>query len=127
MKNLIALDIPLYDPGKESLEGRGSMGLSAGNLSDAPAIFNNFISGAIGMMTIIAIIWFVFLLISGAIGIMGSGGDKAGAESSKKRITNGIIGLVVVIAAIFIVRLLGLLLGISDILDPSVFIENIWK
>lgn len=74
--------------------------------------FSRFISSAIGLMTIIAVIWFVFTLITGAIGIMTAGGDKAAMESSRKRITSGIIGLVVVIAAIFILDLIGFLLGV---------------
>jgi hypothetical protein len=126
MQKLIA-DIPLYNEGEGSLHGTGSTGLSTGTASNATAIFNNIISSAIGIMTIIAIIWFVFLFISGAIGIMSSSGDKARAETARKRITNGIIGLVVIVAAVFVIRLLGDILGISNILDPSVFIENMWQ
>jgi len=81
------------------------------------SIFSRFISSAIGLMTIIAVIWFIFILISGAIGIIGAGGDKATLESSRKRITSGLVGLVVVILGIFIVDLVGTLIGIPDILN----------
>lgn len=122
MKNLIAADsIPLYP--SSGFQGVGPLGLEGGPGS-APSVFNNFITGAIGIMTIIAVIWFIFLLVSGAIGIISSGGDKTGLESSKKRITSGIIGLVVIIAAIFIIRLIAALLGIENILNPATFIEN---
>ena len=93
-----------------------------GNVSDAASagnLFNKIISSAIGLITVIAAIWFVFLIITGALGIMGAGGDKAKMESARQRITNGIIGFVVVIAGIFIVQLIGTLLGYDLILDPG--------
>ncbi len=68
-------------------------------------------------MTIIAIIWFVFSFIIGAIGIISAGGDKAALESARKKIVSAITGLIVVIAAIFIVRLIGFLIGIPNILN----------
>lgn len=96
------------------LSGFGPLGNPGEN---AIGTFANFISSAIGLMTIIAIIWFVFTFILGAIGIITAGGDKAAIESSRKKIVNGVIGLVVTIIAIFIIRLIGFLLGISNILD----------
>lgn len=91
---------------KEDLTGEGALG-----------IFSKFISSTIGLLTIIAIIWFVFVLISGAIGMIGAGGDKATLESSRKRITSGLIGLVVVVAGLFIVDLIGNIIGIPNILN----------
>ena len=70
----------------------------------------------IGVMTVVAIIWFLFTLITGAISIIGSGGDKQALESARKKITTGVIGLVVVIASIFILDLIGTIFGI-DFLD----------
>jgi hypothetical protein len=67
-------------------------------------------------MTVIASIWFTFNLIIGAIGIMTSGGDKGKLESSRSRITSGLIGLVIVIAAVFIVQLVGSLIGLGSII-----------
>lgn len=89
--------------------------------------FTQFISSVIGVMTIIAIIWFIFVLLSGAYSIITAGGDKAALESGRKRITSGLVGLVVVIAGIFIVDLIGTLIGIPDILNLPVLFENIDK
>ena len=50
--------------------GFGPLGLEGGE--SAPVIFTKFISSTIGLMTIIAIIWFVILMIMGAIGIISS-------------------------------------------------------
>ncbi len=94
------------------LRGIGPLGLENKEGSSALGVFTNFISSAIGLMTIIAIIWFTFVLITGAIGMISAGGDKAQVENARKRITSGLIGLVVVIAALFILDLVGYLVGI---------------
>lgn len=124
MEKIAQTSIPLFPPGGK-LQGVGELGLS-GKLS-AQEVFNRFISGAIGLLTIIAAIWLVFLLITGAYGIMSSGGDKAALENAKKRITTGIVGFVVVIAAIFIIRLIGTILGIENILNPTGLLESMLK
>ena len=85
--------------------------------SVAMGVFSNFISSAIGLITIIAIIWFVFIFIMGAIGIISSGGDKQAMESARKKITSGVIGLVVVIAGMFVIQLIGRIIGIPEILN----------
>jgi uncharacterized membrane protein len=90
-----------------------------GNPNDKGAVtlFASFISATIGLMTIIAVIWFIFVLITGAISIISAGGDKQALENAQKRITTGLIGLVVVVAGIFLVDLVGRLIGIENILN----------
>jgi hypothetical protein len=108
------------------LKGFGPLGLESGNSSNAPAKFNAFISGAIGLMTVIAAIWFIFNIITGAIQIISSGGDKGALENARRKITTGIIGIVVVIASLFIVSTIASLIGLGDIiLDPAAIIEQI--
>lgn len=97
------------------LKGFGKLGLEDGG--DAPSIFANFISSSIGLITIIGVIWFIFIFITGAVGMITSGGDKNSNEAARKKITSGIIGLVVMIFGILIVRLIGTLIGLNDILD----------
>lgn len=84
-------------------------------------IFSNFISSAVGLMTVIAFIWFVFSFITGAIGIMTAGSDKQALENARKRIVSGIIGVVVVISAIFVISLIGTLFGIPVLNLPELF------
>ncbi len=112
------------DVGKP-LEGIGPLGLQGRDAGQAPSIFSNFISGIIGLMTVIAIIYFVFLLITGAYSLMSAGGDKAQLESARKRIFSGIVGFILVIAAIFIVDLVGKLIGIDNILNPAELLNQI--
>ena len=61
------------------------------------------------------IIWFIFTFIIGAIGIITAGSDKNTLESARKKIITGIIGLVVTIAAIFVVDLISTLLGFGGV------------
>lgn len=112
MGNNLISEIKLY-PG-EGFEGPGSMGKPTGNGVSGLA---SIISRAIGIMTIVAIIWFVFTFVLGVIGIIGSGGDKQALESARKKITTGAIGLLVVILALVIISLIGRFVGISNILD----------
>jgi len=104
------------------LKGFGPLGNPEGSGIN---LFSRFISTTIGLMTIVAIIWFAFVLISGAIGMMGAGGDKQAMESARKRITSGLIGLVVVIAALFILDLVGTIFGIPNILNIGELFEQI--
>ena len=106
MRNLLAA---LQIAPNGGFTGFGPLGKPTGTGINA---FATFLSTAIGLLTLIAIIWFVFVIVTGAIGIISSGGDKQAIESARKRITTGIIGLVIVIAAIFIIDLIGYLLGI---------------
>lgn len=123
MKNYLA-DIDLSPAG--GLRGLGPLGLENDPTGGtAGETFNKTITSIIGVMSIIAFVWFVILLITGAIGVMSAGADKSKLEAARSKIFNGIIGIVVLIAAIFIVDAVGTLLGIKDILNPAQLIETI--
>lgn len=109
------LSIDLFPPG--GFTGFGKLGLQGSLATNADITFTNFLSSTIGIMTVVAIIWFVFIFITGAIGYMSSGGDKAAIESARKKILNGVIGLVIVIISIFVIKLIGYLIGIPNILN----------
>jgi len=121
MKNFIAVGIPIAPP--EGFKGLGTGALA--NPGDGISTFTKFLSSIIGLMTIIAIIWFIFILFIGAFGIMSAGGDKQAAESARKKITTGIIGLVVVITALFLVRFIADLLGLGNVLDLQTMFSQI--
>lgn len=92
-----------------NITGIGPLGKPEGN---GISNFQMFISTAIGIMTIVAFVWFLFTFITGAIAIISSGGDKQAYENARKKITTGIIGVIVVIAAIFVIDLVGTIFGI---------------
>jgi hypothetical protein len=89
------------------------------------ALFFKVLSTIIGILTISAAIWFVFQFLIGAIQIVSSGGDKTKIQEATTRITNAVVGMVVVVAAIFLISLIGRMMGIS-ILGPWEFIIDLW-
>jgi len=104
-------------------KGFGPLGLEN---NQAPiGVFSMFLTSAIGLITVIGIIWFVFTIIMGAVGIISSGGDKASNENAKKKISSGLIGIVVLISGLFIVNLVGYIFGIESILNIGGFINQI--
>lgn len=119
----LAESIKLYEGGK--LEGFGPLGLEGKDPSQAGEVFNKFISSVVGIITVIAFIWFVIKMVTGAFSYMTAGGDKQKLETATKNLTTGIVGVVLVIAAIFIIDLIGELLGIPDILNPAELIQKI--
>jgi len=114
MKNLTA-DIQIAP--QDGFRGFGPLGLEGELPTNADLVFTKFINTTIGLMTIIAIIWFIFNFIIGAIGIIKSGGDKEHLETARKKIQYSIYGIVVVVAATFIIKLIGFLIGIPDVLN----------
>ena len=112
MKNLLADPIQIAPSG--GLKGIGKLATPG---PEAVDVFSNFISGVIGIMTIIAVIWAVFSIITGAISIISSGGDKQALETAKKKITTGVIGLVIVLVALLVIELIGYFLGLKNILN----------
>lgn len=57
------------------------------------------ISNAISLLMIIAAIATFFYLVWGGLEWITSGGEKAGTESAKNKITNAFIGLIIVFSA----------------------------
>ena len=81
--------------------------------------FGDLISRTIGLLFVLGALAFFFMLLWGAITWILSGGDKAGLESAKGRITNAIVGFVLLIASFAIVKLIETFFGI-DILSIDI-------
>ena len=85
--------------------------------------FAGISSNLLGVMTIVAGLWFMVNLLAGGYAYLAAGGATEKMKEATQRIGNSLIGLVVVIAAYAVISLVGGLLGFS-ILD---FEENIKK
>ncbi|OGM04001.1 hypothetical protein A2715_03900 [Candidatus Woesebacteria bacterium RIFCSPHIGHO2_01_FULL_39_32] len=107
------------------LSGIGNLGLQGGTYSNAITLLAQVISAIIGLLTIIGALYFMFMLITGAIAIISSGGDKAAYENARRKLSTGVIGFVAVIAGMFIMSLIAILLGLPSILDLGAMIEAI--
>jgi len=114
------------DLGRIGLDEGGGFGpfsnIGLGDVSDAASTFALIISRVIGVMTVIAGIFFFFILLGGAFGYLSAGGDSEKIKSATQRITNGLTGLIVIILAYAFISLIGRMLGL-DILNPQDVIE----
>lgn len=97
----------------------GPLGEVSSNPNTTSLLLTGVISTAIGVMTVIAFIWFIIQFFIAAVQIIGSGGDKNALASAKSKLTTSLIGLVIVVSAVFLIELVGTILGIS-ILDSIV-------
>lgn len=75
--------------------------------------FPKVVAGLISFALVIASLIFFFMLIIGGIQWMLSGGDKAGTEAARGRITAALIGLVVVFSAWAIAQLINAMFGVN--------------
>ena len=97
----------------------GQGGAESGNTLAA------ILSSTIGALTIIAAIWFLFKIITGGLAIINSNGDQKAVENARGSITNGAIGIAVIISATFLVGLLGFIFRVNNILDINSWITTL--
>jgi len=100
----------------EGLHGPGPVGTPPTNIADLGEKIALIISTIIGLLSIIAGLWFLFQIIMAGYAYMTAGGDKEKIHQASQKLTQSIIGLVIVILAIFLINLLGYILRI-DFLD----------
>ena len=88
------------------------------------SFFQKFFPAAIGIGLVIGIILFLFMMITGAIQWILSGGDKTQTEAARNQVTAALVGLVIVFSAWAIVRLIGTFFDVKilegDLKLPSV-------
>lgn len=93
-----------------------------GNIGTSPttpfSMFSTLVSNFIGLMTIIASLWFFFQLINGGYLWISAGGDKQAVQNAQKKIFNALMGLLVVIISYGLAGVVGMFLGF-DILNPG--------
>lgn len=109
------------------LRGIGPLGIQEDTSVKAPFVFGNTISTVIGVITVVGVIWFIVQLLTGAISIIGSGGDKNKLEQARAKIASALTGLVVIVAGIFIINLVATFLGIPSVLNVAQTIIDLGK
>lgn len=83
------------------------------------AFFQDLLSRTVGLLFVFGALAFFFMFIWGAITWILSGGDKAGVESAKGKISNALVGFVLLIGSFAIVKLVETFFGI-DILSIDI-------
>ncbi|NCN83009.1 MAG: hypothetical protein GW947_03505 [Candidatus Pacebacteria bacterium] len=86
------------------------------------------ISHAFGVMTVFGGLFFIVIFLIAGINWVTAGGDKGKIEKARTSMIQGVLGLVVLIAAYAIIGVVGSIVGL-DLLNPaqslSVLINNI--
>lgn len=86
--------------------------------------FIKYMSNIIGILSIVAIIYFILQIIFAGYAFLSSQGDTKMIETSRTRITEGILGLFVVIVAVGLGSLIATILGFNDPLNiPKMFTD----
>lgn len=85
---------------------------------------NQIISSLIGFLTMIAGLWFLIQIIVAGYQWIAASGDGKQVQAAREKITNSLIGLIIVVIAWIIVGLIGELLGLN-ILNPGDAIKSL--
>lgn len=78
----------------------------------------NLISYIFTFLTVFAGLMFLYQFIRGALAWLSSGGDSKKTADAREMITQGVIGLVIIVAAYSIIGLISTVLGL-DLLNPG--------
>jgi len=111
LNQLIAANFP-----KTQLTGPGIQPMDK---FDATYKFEDFIGQIIGVLTIVAVLFFVVQVIFAGYAFIASQGDEKTMEATRKRLTEAVLGLTIVIVALGLANLIAALFGIRDVLDIS--------
>jgi amino acid transporter len=103
--NLLAVNFKLEGPG------------IVPDLTNPAKPVENLISQIIGILTIVGAIFFIFQIIFAGYAMISSQGDPKKIEVARSRLTNGILGLTIVVVALGIGAFIATLLGIRDPLN----------
>jgi hypothetical protein len=79
---------------------------------DGQGFISQFVPKAVGLVFVFGGVVFFFMLVWGAISWILSGGDKAHLESAKGKITNAIVGIVLLVGSFAIIKLLQAFFGV---------------
>lgn len=77
---------------------------------------SKLISVAVTLGFIAGAIIFVFMLLTGGVSWISSGGDKAAVEAAQKKVTNAAIGLLLLFSLFVILQVIQTIFGINILL-----------
>lgn len=72
-----------------------------------------FLPNMIGLSFVLGVVIFLFIVIVGAIQWIASGGDKAAIESARGKITNAIVGIIILFSLFAVFTLIENFFGIN--------------
>ncbi|KKQ92192.1 MAG: hypothetical protein UT58_C0003G0028 [Microgenomates group bacterium GW2011_GWC1_39_7b] len=93
---------PIFGPGLQGVYSSGPTGF-----------LSTFIPNFIGLVFVIGVLVFFFMLIWGAVQWISSGGDKQALESARGRITSAVIGIVILLGAFAVINVVETFFGLN--------------
>lgn len=75
------------------------------------------INTSIGVLTLVAVIFFILNIIFAGYSFISSQGDEKKMVEARSKITNSVLGLLIVVIALGVGSLVAKLLGLNNILD----------
>ena len=99
---------------------KGELGPFAGaSLKDPLDNITSYISSIVGMLTIIASIWFLFMILFAGYEWISAGGDSKKIGSARDRITHAFVGLVIVVGSWSLLAVAGQFFGFDTLIGSS--------
>ena len=92
---------------------KGDLGGDQSSALDPAEILGRFIGSWWGVAYVVGALAFLLYLVRGAIELSISGGSKDRVENAKSKITNSLMGLVLLAASWALIKLVGYVLGIE--------------
>lgn len=86
--------------------------------TNALSNLETLISNMIGLITVLGGLFFVFFFIQGGLSWVTAGGDSGKIDKARGQMTQGVVGLVVLVAAYAIIGLIGSVVGLN-LLNPA--------
>lgn len=102
----------LADVTYQPLTGPGIQ-VSGDGVTDAEKIIGNII----GVLTVFAVIWFVIQIMMAGYAFITTEGDEKKMEMARKRLTEGVIGLALVVVALGFGSLIAKIAGLGDVFN----------
>jgi hypothetical protein len=101
------------------IKGIGPFGFETAGVSgvETQTQLSRILSTIIATLTVVGGLAFVIFFTLGGLKWLTAGGDKAKVSEAQAQMTQGVIGLVAIVAGLFITGIVGGVLGI-DILNP---------
>lgn len=99
-------------------------GLNPATNQEATSMFEKLASNLIGIITIIAVIFFIIQIIFAGYGFLSAQGDEKKMETNRAKLTNGVLGFVIVVVAVGLGTLAAKVLGLDNPLDIESMFTN---
>jgi hypothetical protein len=114
---------PIYAASVDLGGGLEGPGTFQKGLGDGATKTGDYLSAIVTTLTVVGGLAFVIFFILGGLKWITSGGDKGKTSEAADQMVHAAMGLIVIVAAYFIIGIIGGVLGL-DILNPFATLKN---